>query len=251
MTQHTVVTSFSPEGFEKYGKDFLRSFREFWPNSVRLAIYTEGQSVLGNECVPIDDLEEWKWFEESLKFPIMRGQTPQGYNIQYDARMARKTFIQADAVKRFGGKVFWIDADVVTFAPVPETFLDEMLPDDKLSCYLGRDGWFYTESGFLGFNADHPGCAGFMEVYTGIFLNGFIFLHQQWHDCIAYDAVRLAGEPGLFHNLAANLPRGTMHPFISSPLGAYLDHKKGPRKAAGRSPASDLVILRSESYWNA
>lgn len=246
----TVVTSFSPEGFEKYGRDFIRTFHEFWPKGVDLVIYTEGQSVPDEWCLPLSDLEEWTWFNEALKFPLFRGKTPQGYNIQYDARMARKTFIQADAVKRFGGKVFWIDADVVTFAPVPETFLDAMLPDDKLSCYLGRDGWFYTESGFLGFNADHPGCDGFMQVYKGMFLNGYIFLNTAWHDCIAYDTVRQAGDPIFFHNLAANLPRGTMHPFVNSELGKYMDHRKGPRKG-GKSHQSDLVILRSEPYWNA
>jgi hypothetical protein len=189
----------------------------------------------------------WKSFENKL-FPIMTGNTAQGYNIQYDARMARKTFIQYDAVQEYGGKVFWIDADVVTHTPVPETFLDEMLPDDKFSCYLGRDGWMYTESGFLGFNADHPGCEGFMKFYRDIFLNGYVFLQKAWHDCIAYDWARAVHDPLWFYNLAVGLPHGTMHPFINSPLGRYMDHRKGNRKD-GRSTKSDLVITRTEPYW--
>lgn len=189
----------------------------------------------------------WAGFEKKL-FPIMTGNTAQGYNIQYDARMARKTFIQYDALMENKGKVFWIDADVVTHSPVPETFLDEMLPDDKFSCYLGRDGWMYTESGFLGFNGSHPGCEGFMKFYRSLFTNGYIFLQKAWHDCIAYDWARSVHDKSWFHNLAEGLPHGTMHPFVNSDLGKYMDHRKGPRKK-GRSTKADLVVHRTEAYW--
>ena len=193
----------------------------------------------------------WKAFEKKL-FPLMTGQTAQGYNIQYDARMARKTYIQYDAVQEYGGKVFWIDADVITHAPVPETFLDQMLPNDKLNCYLGRDGWMYTESGFIGLNFDHPHCEAFMKLYRSIFDNGWIFLQKAWHDCIAFDWARqMPDQPWNkydFYNLAAGLPHGTMHPFINTELGRYMDHRKGNRKG-GRSGREDLVIRRTEAYW--
>lgn len=249
----TVVTSFSPQGYKEYGRDFLVSFRKFWPTSVRLVTYLDASIsddfdadfVLLNEA----DMPEWAYFYEGIKrFPLMCGQTPGGYSIQYDARMARKTFIEADAVKQYGDKVFWIDADVITHAPVSEDFLDQMLPDDKMSCYLGRDGWAYTESGFLGFNANHPACKDFMAGYVSMFTQGYIFTQKFWHDCMAYDMARLACDPGWFHNLAAWLPHGTMHPFVNSPLGAVMDHRKGPRKS-GRSGREDLVVQRTEPYW--
>lgn len=190
----------------------------------------------------------WRYFSAVSTFPLMRGEGPKGYNIQFDALMARKVFIQADAVKRFGGKVFWIDADTIVHSPVPETFLDEVLPDDKLCCFLGRDGWMYTESGFLGFNADHPACSTFMEGYVNIFREGYNFTQTAWHDCIGFDMVRRVLDPEPFHNLSAELPHGTMHPFINSVLGRYMDHRKGGRKGS-RSDNSDLVVERTEPYW--
>ena len=41
----------------------------------------------------------------------------------------------------------------------------------------------------------------------------------------------------------------TGHPFINGPLGAYMDHMKGPRKQLGKSRRKDLKINRNEPYW--
>jgi hypothetical protein len=41
----------------------------------------------------------------------------------------------------------------------------------------------------------------------------------------------------------------TSHPAINGPLGAFLDHMKGPRKSEGRSRPGDLKMKREEGYW--
>lgn len=249
---HRIVTSFSEKGFLEYGSEFLRTFREFWPKSVKLIVYYEGDFLREDE-----ENIEWRWYEEVdglqawldsiAPFPVLNGDTG-FYNIQYDARQVRKAFIEAYAVRQ-GGKVFWMDADSITHAPVPEAFLDAVLPNDKFCCYLGRD-WFYTESGFLGFNADHPLCVPFMETYLQVFKTGTIFTLKGWHDCYGFDlARRVINKPEVFNDLAKDLPEGTMHPLVNSVLGAYFDHKKGPRKDS-RSTRKDLIVERSEPYWN-
>lgn len=187
--------------------------------------------------------------EAISNFGVMSGRIGNRYNINMDARMCRKAFMQAHAIKQFGGKVFWIDADTITHSKVPETFLDDVLPDDKLCCYLGRD-WMYTESGFLGFNADHPLCESFMRTYLQIFISGAIFTQPGWHDCYGFDAARKIhrADADAFADLAKDLPEGTMHPFVNTILGAYMDHRKGPRKE-GKSTDADLVVARNEPYW--
>jgi hypothetical protein len=208
-----------------------------------LVVYQEGPfSPYSGERVSFRSYSEltrlWK-FEQQLTFPLMRGQTPEGYSITYDARMARKAFIEAHALKEFGGKVFWIDADVVTFKDVPEGFLDECLPDDKFCCHLGRD-WLYTESGFIGFNANHKIATAFMETYLDIFEKGIFLTLPRWHDCQAFDTVRKAAQhdtaaKDAFVNLAEDVEYGEMHPFVKTAPGRYMDHLKGPRKKHGHS----------------
>jgi hypothetical protein len=249
----TVITSFTEQGYEVYGREFLKTFREFWPKDVQLVVYYEGND-LREDWRHIEEVEMYSEFMEAVaQFPIMSGKVGNDYKIDFDARMGRKTFMQNHAIKQYGGKVFWLDADTVTFDKVPETFLDDVLPDDKFSCFLGRDGWFYTESGFLGFNSQHPLCADFMRTYIQIFISGVIFTRKWWHDCAAYDAAREIVYPRFgddaFINLAKDLPGQCLHPFVNSVLGAFMDHRKGQRKAS-RSSEKDLVVPRTEAYWN-
>jgi hypothetical protein len=160
--------------------------------------------------VPLEQVEHLVEYLNNLRFPIMHGIVGNKYDINFDARQARKVFIEMHAMK---GKVFWMDADTVTHAQVPEDFLDDLLPDDKFCCYLGRDGWYYTESGFIGFNGEHPIAQKFKNNYLNTFISGVHFSLPGWHDCYGFDAVRhLMGNGPEFVNLAAGLPQGTMHP---------------------------------------
>jgi hypothetical protein len=38
-----VVTSFSPQGYQLYGKRMLQTFDQFWPKDVNLYVYYEGE----------------------------------------------------------------------------------------------------------------------------------------------------------------------------------------------------------------
>lgn len=251
---NTVITSFNGRGWQVYGREFIKTFRQFWPK-VRLVVYYEGtmpniqrpENEIWRDMFDAADLRDF--LETIERMPCLCGNFPGKYDINYDARMARKTFIQAHAAKEYGGKIFWLDADSITHATVPDDFLDTVLPDDKLCCFLSREGWYYTESGFIGFNTQHPDCGRFFHAYTQMFLSGLIFVQRRWHDCEAFDVVRHAlNKPDAFHNLCPGIPKGTMHPFVNSVLGSYMDHKKGPRKRS-RSTVKDLVTARQEDYW--
>jgi hypothetical protein len=248
-----VITSFNEEGFKRYGKDFIESWKEYWSPRVRLTIFYEGEDFPFTEGMswrPIEEVEFLRDYMESLKFPIMHGIVGDKYDIWFDARMARKSFMQVHALKKYGGKVFWIDADSVTHKHVPESFLDECLPDDKFSCFLGRDGWYHTESGFIGFNWNHPIAKDFCRHYLHTFLTGTIFANllfgrPGWHDCVAFDTVRHVLECNdECVNLAKDLPNGTMHPFENCAPGRYMHHYKGDRKDTKQLREGDLIIAR-------
>lgn len=254
----TVVTSFTDAIYERNGRKFVESFRKFWPSDVKLVCYYEGDK-LREDWHWIEEVHGWQDFEDSIKkFPLMCGNMNGRYEINFDARMARKAFIQMHAAKLYGGKVIWIDCDSIFHAPVTHEFLSMVLPDDKLCCYLGRDGWFFTESGFIGFNAEHEYFQEFARVYLEVFNSGLVFTQKLpdgrciWHDCAGFDlARRTFGEIGreCMVNLADGLPFETMHPLINSVLGSVMDHMKGPRKDRKSSP-EDLVVERKEPYWN-
>lgn len=259
------ITSFNWDGYNRYGKRFIETFKEYWPNSIRLTVYYEGPEFdnfefpTGVSWRPIEEVEFLTDFLNAIKpFPIMNGIVGDKYDINYDARMARKAFMEVHAARTYGGKIFWLDSDCTTEKHVPLSFLDECLPDDKFSCYLGRDGWYFTESGFIGFNSEHPIAKEFFRNYLHMFITGVIFTQapqytQQgglasggWHDCIGFDCTRFLatqnGHGGEFVNLAEHVPQGHMHPYMVSAPGKYMTHWKGNRKDTGKLRPEDLVV---------
>lgn len=260
MPRHTIVSSFSPEGFEAYGRDFIETFISHWPDTIRLVIFHEWETMPYRLDVLYGSRVEWRsihevphhdeWMRWIKGIPLMRGDMGGSYNIQFDTRMVRKVFIQTHAVDVFGGKVFWLDADTFTHADVPYEFLDDVLPDDKLCCYLGREK-VYTESGFLGFNREHPECVRFFHLYQQMVLLRFILTQPAWHDCIAFDMARTGGgfDPAIFVNLGEGVDPGPgLQVFNNSILGNFADHRKGARKGAP-SPVEELTTRRTEPYW--
>lgn len=253
----TVITSMTADYYiNKGGLKCMYSFLKNWPESTRLIIYWEGEifdpDIPEHPRVHMEPMKRVKHLMEFLKaisyFPLMSGNMGGQYNIEFDARMCRAGLIHAHAMD-MGGKVFWIDADTFTHSPIPESFLDECLPDDKLACCLMRPH-FNTETGFLGINADHPKAAHWKQVWTSVFTSGLIFTQKGWHDNWGFDMAKtIFANDSLFVNLAEGLPYGCMHPFVNSKLGAYMDHMKGNRKN-GKSRKEDLIWARPEPYWN-
>src|SRR6267154_2086897 len=52
-----------------------------------------------------------------------------------------------------GGRLFWVDADVFTFAPVTHDLLNRVLPAERALSCLDR-GQYHSECGFVGYNLD-------------------------------------------------------------------------------------------------
>jgi hypothetical protein len=258
VRMNRVVTSFNEEGYKRYGAEFIETYLKFWPKSVGLTVYYEGDDFPftgGLSWRPYEEVEFLSDYEKSLCFPIMHGIVGDRYDINYDARQGRSAFIASHAMKHYGGKIFWIDADTVTRAPVPDTLLDDLLSDEAFCCYLGRDGWYFTEVGFIGFNNNHPIAGKFRKNWVNLYRSGTIFAQAPqyddkgqyigggWHDSHGFDCVRkVLGNGPEFVNLAAHLPFGTMHPAVNTILGKYMWHLKGDRKDTKQLREGDLIV---------
>ena len=67
---------------------------------------------------------------------------PEKGSFQWNAvRFANKIFCVTHAIKSSAGYdyVIWLDADTYSFRPMPENFLEKLLPEDSLVTYLGRE----------------------------------------------------------------------------------------------------------------
>lgn len=176
-----------------------------------------------------------------------------GLGYRWDAvRFAHKTYCIFHAASTVpADALFWIDADTVTFRPIPRSFVESTLPETAMCSFLGRP-YRTSECGYVGYNLRHPELRPFLDCWKALYDTDTLFELDEWHDSWVFDWVRRRFEArGVeTHDLSSGLGRRAVgHPFINGPLGAYMDHLKGERKELGRSPTSDLVVDRGEPYW--
>ena len=237
----TVVTSFSPGGYEQYGQRFVETFRQFWPASVRLICAWEGVGPLGLDGFDLLGSVKFKSFLERHKYnPVIAGLKEgqqrwspksklKGYSFRHDAlKFSRKVFAIAQVAKYVqGGKLFWIDADVRTHSPVPERLLHAVLPDDVSLCYLKREG-YHSELGFTGYNLDRDEARQFIGAYQWLYSSDEFLDLPYWDDCNVFDWLIEQTKPVVKCIHHTSQPQ----PFDNSILATCMTHKKGKRKEA-------------------
>jgi len=224
-----VVTTSSKQGLEDYGYRWLES-RKNWPSADQplFIYYTEGFNVdcgATVELATIPGFAEWK--------AKHRRYVPPSW--QFDVvRYANKVFAAYDAFRDYDGIGVWLDADCVTYKPIPEGLIERQLNGAYFAHY-GRTG-MYTETGMWIVDCSHSQHKAFFDFWRNVYLTERYKQLPQWHDCFTLDAtIRVFSQLCKFENLSGEHHK-TMHPQALSELGKYIDHCKGSRKATGKSP---------------
>lgn len=229
----TVVTCFSSAYYERCGKRMVNSFVDY--TDANILVYTENTDYIRAKlpkCVEVRDLLDC---EELTEFKS-RHITSQETSLDNSPRkFSNKVFAQCLAAKEVNGPLYWFDADTQVLGPVPQGFLESLVPAKAFCSYLGRKD-MYTETGFLGFNLSHPISKDFFTLYEDVYKTDLVMNFRQPHDCYAFDYCRTSftDSASAFINIANSCK--THHPFVEGVLGQYFDHMKGPRKDSGFSP---------------
>lgn len=259
----TVCSGFAPLGYVGYGKKFIETFDRYWPAAVYdLRVY--GEEPVEMPRGEYRDL--WSCYGASEFYarhrdnPKRSGRAPvagwrqkdhkEGYSWRFDALKFFKQClipynVSCELVQN--SVLVWLDADVVTFDYVPEDFIDKLLDGADLA-YLGR-GTYHSEIGFWAIRITKAG-RGMLRELADLYVTDAILKLGEHHSAFAFDYARKrAQENGL---RAKNLtPGGGGHCWIESPLSAYMDHLKGPRrKALGRTPKGERKKQDGNPYWS-
>lgn len=235
-----VVTTFSANGWETYGKRFVESFGKHWPDECQLHVFLENQPTPAG--FPKVDWHRLDFDPEHEAF--VRKYAGKEYNHPTDfnemsVRFCHKVFALTNKLLPMVGWRVWIDADVL-FKRDVTAFLPSLFPSGKALTYLGRQGEMrpgqpaYTECGFVGYNTDVPKVRALLHDMRAIYTTGKLFTlgKHNWHDSYVFDHCRqhLEFEPAAMNNLSFGLP-GT-HVWPQSILGQFSAHQKGPKRKA-------------------
>ncbi len=222
-----VVTTASKQGLENYGYRWLES-RKNWPVDTEFRWYTEGYTIdcPGKDMADVPGFAEWKLRHAFFLPPAWRWDV---------VRYAHKVFAAIDALLEYDGVGVWLDADCVTFKPIPPGLIEAQVQDAYVAHY-GRTG-HYTETGLWIMNCAHPEHAKFLTAWKNIYLSGKFRQLGEWHDCMTLDATlrRFKADGRITTKNLSGAHHLQMHPQALTELGQYIDHCKGPRKSKGYS----------------
>ena len=245
----TVVTGFHPGGAE-LGKSCMKSFDRWWPTEVGMVVYTEEPvketfRAVQRSLWDIRGMREFIDAHDDLRF---HGLTPMpswnkkeyraNYSWRYDVvKFSRQMFIPEHAASFLpdGDILSWMDADVVSYAEVPGSFIRHLL-QDKSIVTVGRDRGC-TDIGFWAVRLTDQS-REFLKAIADAYRNGHVFNLYEWHSGFVFDHYlgRFIADGKLTHrNLTPHMRSG--HVWFDSDIGKYTDHLKGPhRKTLGYSP---------------
>lgn len=269
MTKIAVVTTFNPAGLTKYGQRMINTFCQNWPKEITLHLYPE----LCNPAVPdhgritlkrLEEVPELMAFKQQWQNvpkaigdvsndPIRSKRKDAGKGFKWDAvRFAHKVYAIFDCARETDADIlFWMDADTVCHSPIALDTVKKFCPKHVDLGYLGREGK-YTECGLYSMNLRRGAVQNFLREFQRMYDDAEqgIFTLAEWHDSFVFDAVRTKFRHQLKeYNWSAGIVQGEGHPLINSEWGAYLDHLKGDRKTLGKSLEKDLMVQRTEGYW--
>ena len=227
MNTYCAVTTFSKKGWEEYGRVFLQTYLEFWPQSVPLYIGWEGDDW--PKEYPVDRVTWFNLDESSERRRFLDGD--KGDDVK-DYRLCAKRFSHkvfalgmANEIVPKESSITWLDADIETEKPVTREFLDSVAPAGFAGAYLGRKDWNHSECGFVVYH-DRDIIKEFVRIYD----SGEIFSFNEWHDSYIFDQIKDGF--GWWYNISEGVPG--MHVWDDCPLGEVMNHKKGPMRKAGK-----------------
>ena len=279
MSAITVVTTFHPEGYTKYGKRFLESFAAKVDKRIKLVVYAEDCKPDNPDPSRIEILDAKKVlpklnaFKEKYKNdPKANGippdeikrRRPRDWNkaFKWDAiRFANKTYAVFDAFEKSKDWIVWMDADSFIHSNWSYEDFVALLPDDKWITFVGRGKGSQTwpECGFYGMNKNSIVCQEFMREFERMYEDAEfgMFRLEEWHDSFVFGTILNNYKQIQPHYLDYSADMylkeaktgGGGHPLINGPLGKFMDHMKGGRKDKGKSNAKDIMVNRTEDYW--
>ena len=273
MKNILFVTTTNDIIFKQYASKFFDEFEKYSHQDLQMINYVdEGSNLIFNKNYSkvksqfLNSAEHKQFllyfgkFLEANGFEVRKEKVPPNKmkfiikeNYQFNAiRYSYKVFAMYEAYKLAIDKnydfLIWSDADLrCKRAFGPDDLLQFLPENDEIMSYLGRTHFPepvpHSETGFLGFNINHPKFNDFITEIINTYLFGKIFSFEQWHDCWVFDRVRedFEGNSFKFKNLSGRYAH-LWHPYINTNLGLFFDHLKGEvRKKNSKSHDEDYI----------
>lgn len=157
-----VITTFSEDGYNLYGKKFIDTWCKYWPENYILRIYAEHELVVSDTRVEVVDLhtaspELVNFKEYSYKLSESTKDKKLRNNYYRTVKWCHKVYAIKHALqdKRYNHLIF-LDADTETTKQVPENTLEPLTDNCLFAVHFESiKGNRHYETGLIIFNYEH------------------------------------------------------------------------------------------------
>jgi hypothetical protein len=222
-----IVSTFSDQGYTDYAELFVDSLKNNLDKAIEVFLYVDNLSIKPGSNIHILNLE--KSVPDLINFKTRNKDKTFGNFLQDAVRFSHKSYAIWHAAKNSNvDKLFWLDADTVLTNSITEQYLNNFLPDNYFTSYLGRSE-SYTETGFIGFNLKHAYADEFFDIFKNYYDSDKIYTLKKYTDCHVFDATRKELE-NLKKITGYNITPGNIKNPFNDTFKGYMIHFKGNRK---------------------
>jgi hypothetical protein len=232
-----VISTFSKDGYDLYGKSMIDSWLKFWPDDYTLTIYTEGYDIPNrdNRINTIDlntacpDLDVFK--SQSIE-QLKDNDKKHNNRIKKTVKWCHKVYAMSHALKRSTQDfLVFLDGDTRTLKPIQKSLASKLVHDNLFAVHFEylKNG-LHFETGLVVFNLKHNMIPWLSDEMIKPYNNLDIYNMDKTWDGFLF--AKLYTE----YNLPVkNLSEGYTGVFCNPLINSFIVHDVGPKKYKGTS----------------
>jgi hypothetical protein len=233
-----VITTFGKTGKQIYGNEFIETFLKFWPQEIKLTIYSEDWSpnIYDSKIEYIDIDTAIPGVNSFRDFCISEMQQYQDQKankrINWYNKAIRWSFksfvIHCELTRKEKRYIIWLDGDVSTIGPIEQDIAKKLLKGNVIAGQIEYvKGQKHIESGIVVFDTEHPDCEKIIDhIKSGYIDMQVLTLPKPWD---GFWLAKLLESNIDFTDMHKESSRG-MKPFANKYIVNSLIHNVGKQK---------------------
>ena len=156
-----VITTFSIDGYELYGKKMIQTWLEFWPKEVSLIVYTEGFKLdeKDSRLFEIDINEvcpELQNFKDRSNRVFKNSDKKIRRHVDKAIRWSHKVYAISHALNYNCDYLIFLDGDTYSNQIIPTNFAKSLVQDHLFAVHFENlKNGLHFETGLISFNLNH------------------------------------------------------------------------------------------------
>tara|TARA_Y100000389_G_scaffold31120_1_gene26334 strand:- start:4941 stop:5729 length:789 start_codon:yes stop_codon:yes gene_type:complete len=249
---NVYCTTFSKLGYEKYGREFIKTFLTYSNCNLILVLEDVIDDLINHPRIKVVNNKFHEIITDSYKdLAINNDYRYQPKRFSYKTSCVKIAY--DDAEENNHDFLIWIDADSkIKDASFDDVMISLLPNEEQIVSFFDRDSSYgYSETGIVCFNLRNKRTKEFIFEWNDIMVSGKILKYSEWHDAFLFSHLVRKSSNANFKFLCREHNLKTSHPiFEYAKTRKVIEHLKGDvRKKLGFNPERYFISMRLFSLY--